>query len=330
MRSLVVVGDSLLDRDVDGQARRLAPDVPAPVLDEESSVDRPGGAALAALLAAGHGFQVTLVTALANDPAAARLAELLAAAGVDVHALPAPGRTPEKIRLRGSGQVLLRLDRGGAGAGAPAPVDPHDPALGLIQNAAAVLASDYGRGLLREERLRAALAGASAPVVWDPHLRGPAPVWGVRLVTPNETELRALAESDVAGPRLPAAAQGAAWLRQRWGVGAVAVTMGGDGALLCHAGPTPLVVPAPVRATGDSCGAGDQFAAAAAVALASGALVGEAVRYAVTEASEYVCRGGPASVAGSCPTSWAGPPANSVPLPGTARKESDRCRQPSW
>jgi rfaE bifunctional protein nucleotidyltransferase chain/domain/rfaE bifunctional protein kinase chain/domain len=292
----VVVGDSLLDRDVDGAVRRLAPDAPAPVLDEESSVDRPGGAALAALLAVGHGYQVSLVTALAEDEGGARLAELLAAAGVTVHPLRAPGRTPEKIRLRGSGQVLLRLDRGGHGAGTPAPPRPTDPALAAIRAAAVVLASDYGRGLLREERLRVALADGPAPVVWDPHQRGPAAVRNTRLVTPNETELRTLAGVGPDGPRLSTAARGAALLRDRWRAGAVAVTMGRDGALLCHAGPTPLVVPAPVRAEGDSCGAGDRFAATAAIALAGGALVSEAVQCAVAESAAYVSSGGPATV----------------------------------
>jgi rfaE bifunctional protein nucleotidyltransferase chain/domain len=117
-----------------------------------------------------------------------------------------------------------------------------------------------------------------------------------RLVTPNEAELRTLAGLGSDGPRLALAARGAERLRQRWRAGAVAVTMGGDGALLSHAGPTPLVVPAPVRADGDSCGAGDQFAAAAATALAEGALVSEAVQSAVAEAAAYVCSGGPASV----------------------------------
>jgi D-beta-D-heptose 7-phosphate kinase / D-beta-D-heptose 1-phosphate adenosyltransferase len=296
MRSLVVVGDSLLDRDVDGEVRRLAPDAPAPVLAEKSSVDRPGGAALAALLAVGHGYEVSLVTALADDEGGARLAELLAAAGVTVYPLRAPGRTPEKIRLRGSGQVLLRLDRGGEGPGRPAPVGPHDAALDAIRSASVVLANDYGRGLLREEHLREALSEGSAPLVWDPHRRGPGAVPNARLVTPNEAELRELAGVGSDGPRLAVAARGAERLRHRWRAGAVAVTMGRDGALLCHAGPTPLVVPAPIRAQGDACGAGDRFAAAAAMALADGALVSEAVQSAVAEAAAYVACGGPASV----------------------------------
>ncbi len=288
-RLLVVVGDTLLDRDVEGSVKRVAPDAPAPVLDEETVTDRPGGAGLAALLAAGHGYDVALVTALADDTGGARLSELLTAAGIEVYALPLPGATPEKVRLRADGQVLLRLDRGGASA---APGEPSDAVLAVLRDASAILVSDYGRGVARQPRLRAAIEAARAPVVWDPHPNGPAPVPGVRLVTPNVAEVRTLAGDAGGGSTLSVAQRAGHQLRQRWRAGAIAVTVGGGGAVLCHSGPTPLVVPAPQVSDGDTCGAGDRFAASAAVALADGALVSEAVQAAVASASAYVASGG--------------------------------------
>ncbi|GAB3803646.1 hypothetical protein GCM10027605_25920 [Micromonospora zhanjiangensis] len=172
---IVVVGDTLLDRDVEGVVNRLCPDSPVPVLDELDGTDRPGGAGLAALFAVDQGFDVALVTALADDAGGARLSNLLTAAGVQVFALPLPGATPEKVRLRTRGRVLLRHDRGGA-AGPPG--EPGDAVLELLADAAAVLVSDYGRGIAQQPTLRAALAAGSAPIVWDPHPRGPAPVPG--------------------------------------------------------------------------------------------------------------------------------------------------------
>ncbi|MEH0939139.1 PfkB family carbohydrate kinase [Micromonospora psammae] len=289
---LVVVGDTLLDRDVEGVVNRLCPDSPVPVLDETDHADRPGGAGLAAVFAAAQGAEVALVTALADDAGGARLTALLTAAGVQVYALPLLGATPEKIRLRARGRVLLRHDRGGSAA---EPGPPHEAVLRLIAGASAVLVSDYGRGVARQPALRAALAATRAPVVWDPHPRGPAAVPGITLATPNEAEVRELTEVPPGGPRLAAAARGAQGLRERWRAGAVAVTLGGDGALLCHAGATPLVVSAPVSAEGDTCGAGDRFASAAGIALARGALVSEAVQEAVAEASAYVAGGGVAT-----------------------------------
>ncbi|MFJ6197716.1 PfkB family carbohydrate kinase [Micromonospora sp. NPDC092111] len=300
---LVVIGDTLLDRDVEGVVNRLCPDSPVPVLDETAHADRPGGAGLAAVFAAAQGAEVALVTALADDAGGARLSSLLTAAGVQVYGLPLAGTTPEKIRLRARGRVLLRHDRGGTAA---EPGPPAEAVLRLIARASAVLVSDYGRGVARQPALRAALAATRAPVVWDPHPRGPAAVPGVQLATPNESEARELAKVPPGGSRLAVAAKGAQGLRDRWRAGAVAVTLGGDGALLCHAGATPLVVSAPANAEGDTCGAGDRFASAASLALARGALVSEAVQEAVAEASAYVAGGG---VAAALPPPVRTPPA---------------------
>jgi D-beta-D-heptose 7-phosphate kinase/D-beta-D-heptose 1-phosphate adenosyltransferase len=286
---LVIVGDTLLDRDVEGTVRRIAPDAPAPVLDQEQVTDRPGGAGLAALLAVGHGYDIALVTALADDAGGARLNELLTAAGVAVYALPLPGATPEKIRLRARGQVLLRLDRGGP---PQPPGEAPEAVLEVLRDASAILVGDYGRGVARQPQLRAALQAAKVPVVWDPHPNGPSPVPNVRLVTPNLGEVLALSGDAGGGSTLTVAQRGGQLLRQRWRAGAIAVTCGADGAVLCHSGPTPLVIPAPSPAEGDTCGAGDRFAVAAALALASGSLVSEAVQEAVAAATAYVAAGG--------------------------------------
>src|SRR4029453_5495743 len=122
---LVVVGDALLDRDLEGRAGRLAPGAPVPVVDDPAERRRPGGAALAATLAArADGRAVVLVTALADDEAGTALRELLALAGVEVVDLGLAGRTPEKIRVRADGHSLLRLDR----ATRPGGVGPLGPA----------------------------------------------------------------------------------------------------------------------------------------------------------------------------------------------------------
>ncbi|MDT3400814.1 D-glycero-beta-D-manno-heptose 1-phosphate adenylyltransferase, partial [Streptomyces sp. B1866] len=73
----------------------------------------------------------------------------------------------------------------------------------------------------------------------------------------------------------------------------VAVTLGPRGALLTRAGgDDPMYLPAPHRAAGDPCGAGDCFAAVAAAALADGALPEEAVGRAVAEAADFVAADG--------------------------------------
>lgn len=289
---LVVVGDALLDADLMGRAGRLMPEAPVPVLSELEEVRRPGGAALAAALAARDAAaDVVLVTALAADPEAEELASLVARCGVRLVAVAQDGSTPVKRRVRSKGQSLLRLDSGESGAVGTVP----DEAIGAIRSAGAVLVSDYGRGLVADIDVRSALAEVArrVPVVWDPHPRGPAPVPGVRLVSPNADE--AAHFSEVPGSGLAAVSRQAAALVDRWQAHAVAVTLGSRGALLSRGESSPSVVPAPsVRAT-DTCGAGDRFASAAAVALASGCVTLEAVHDAVRAAADFVAAGGASS-----------------------------------
>jgi D-beta-D-heptose 7-phosphate kinase/D-beta-D-heptose 1-phosphate adenosyltransferase len=290
---LLVVGDALLDRDVDGTVERLSPDAPVPVLDERSSRARPGGAALAALLAGGDGHAVTLVTALGDDPAGRELRELLARAGVDLVDVGLDGRTPEKIRLRAEDRPLLRVDRGG---GAPRPA--RAAARAALAAGDAILVADYGRGMASLDGVRDAVATAAAagrPVVWDPHPRGPAPVPGVTLATPNAAEARRFAGL-AAADDLHGAIACAETLVARWGAGHVCVTCGALGAVLAGGDRPAAVLPAAPAPGGDPCGAGDRFAATATAFLADGALPSEAVAGAVAAASAFVANGGAATV----------------------------------
>jgi rfaE bifunctional protein nucleotidyltransferase chain/domain/rfaE bifunctional protein kinase chain/domain len=265
---------------------RLCPDAPVPVVDAPQRRTRPGGAALAAVLAARRGPAV-LVTALGDDDAGRELAGLLDSAGVELVDVSSDGATPEKVRVTTGGRPLLRLDHGGP-PGRPGPLTVA--ACQALQEASAVLVSDYGRGLTGDGVLRRLLIELTAgrrPVVWDPHPKGAEPVPGVRLATPNRAEARYFAPG-VEGDGLAALAARAATLGRRWQAAAIAVTLGAEGAMLWDGDGVPLAVPAtPVRG-GDPCGAGDCFAATVTACLAAGALPSEAVTEAVAAASAFV------------------------------------------
>lgn len=287
MTRLVVVGDALLDIDLVGRAGRLMPEAPVPVLDDLREVRRPGGAGLAAALAAGDGAEVVLVAPVPDDAEGELLRVALAAAGVELVALRQEGTTTVKRRVRAGGQSLLRLDSGEPGAIGELPA----AARSALASADAVLVADYGRGLSAHRHTRDVLAGLPRriPLVWDPHPRGADPVPGVRLATPNE------AEAAAAGPGLAALSRRAAELVGSWRVDAVAITLGARGALLSRGESSPSVLPAPRVTAVDTCGAGDRFASAAALALGSGAVTLEAVHHAVQSAAAYVAAGGSAS-----------------------------------
>ena len=297
-RPVVVIGDALLDVDVEGTVDRLCPDAPAPVLTVTSDVARPGGAGLAAALVAGRGVPVRLVTALEADEAGERLRGLLDGA-LTLVAGPATGGTVVKCRWRAGGRSLLRTDRGVGRPDEGFGTDIADALDGALSGAGAVLVSDYGRGVAADPAVRAALARAATrrvPVVWDPHPRGARPVAGATVVTPNLAEARDAAGVDVPGSGANAALALGADLVARWDVRAVAVTLGGRGAVVRHRHGACAAAPAPAVAETDPCGAGDHFAGGVAARLAAGATVDEAVADAVAGAAEFVARGGGAAV----------------------------------
>ncbi|MCW2661447.1 MAG: hypothetical protein JWP83_2599 [Mycobacterium sp.] len=294
-KPLVIIGDSILDIDVLGSATRLSPEAPVPVVDAERLVQRPGGAGLAAVLAARTETGVALITGIADDDAGRRLRGLLAAAGVTVLALPMTGTTVTKTRIRARGQSMLRLDRGdGAPVNHRLPVEVGE----TLAGARAICVADYGAGLTALPAVRQALTEAASrvPVVWDPHPRGAPPVPGCALVTPNDEEARHFC-GDVAG-------DAAEVLLRKWGAGAVCVTRGARGARVHgrRLGAHHVGIPAGAAAgAADVCGAGDRFAVAAAVALGAGADPVAAVEAAVADAARFVAAGGAAAVSTPVP-----------------------------
>jgi D-beta-D-heptose 7-phosphate kinase/D-beta-D-heptose 1-phosphate adenosyltransferase len=295
---LCVVGDALLDVDWNGTVDRVCRDAPAVVLDTPDERVRPGGAALAAVLAAGSGAEVVLVTALSEDADGQRLADLLERAGVGIVDLGLVGPTPVKLRLRAGDHSIARVDKGCSPTVPPGRWSASAKA--AIAKADALLVSDYGRGVAALPEVASAVASFPGPTVWDPHREGPLPPVATTLTTPNHVEAHHI--SGGAGPppdRLPDVVCLARKVAARLGCRTV-VTAGPLGAVVADGGSAPTVVPAaPVH--GDPCGAGDRFAVSAVLALAGGASVVAAVERAVADAGAFVAGGNEAGMPAGAP-----------------------------
>ncbi len=284
---IAVVGDTLLDVDVSGTSERLSPDAPVPVVDVTTDDRRAGGAGLVATMLARDGHDVTLVTVLSDDGRAQEIRDLLP--DVTIVEGPSGAPTPVKTRVRVVDHALVRIDEGCATPPVP---DVTDAMTAVLDTVDAVVVADYGRGVASAEAMRTALTATASriPVVWDPHPKGAAPVRGVAVATPNASEARRF--TDLSGEGVPFATVAAATLVERWGAGAVAVTLGDRGAIVADDRSGSRFVPAPSVTAGDPCGAGDRLAAGVAVALASGLDVADAVTAGVEAASEYLAAGG--------------------------------------
>ncbi|WP_430647333.1 PfkB family carbohydrate kinase [Agromyces sp. GXS1127] len=302
---IVVVGDTLLDVDLAGGATRLAPDGPVPVVDVTSRRERAGGAGLVAALLAADGVEATLATALSRDAGGDRIRRALG--GIRVAAAELAGPTPTKTRLHASGHPVARIDEG---CGTIPPIRRVGPVVDAIAAADVVIASDYGRGLLGEPEVRAALAESarSKPIVWDPHPRGADPVEGCAVVTPNRSEAAGFAgrRIDDAESALVAAAA----LRLRWGSGCVVLTLDADGAAAVLDDATSHLVAAQPIEVLDACGAGDRFSSAVGLALARRSTMSEAIASGVRASGDFLAAGGVAAL--PAPTAAARRPLQAV------------------
>ncbi len=286
MTSVAVVGDLIVDRDVIGHVGRVAPDAPVPVVEQPAERMRPGGAGLAASLAAA-GADVVLLTA-AGDADIDRLAvERLRALGVTVHAARRAAPIPQKIRVRTDDHVMLRVDRGVRASS----VDSFPiAALDELERRDAILVSDYGGEVARSIDRDLLHPHTRRPLVWDPHRIGAEPVAGA-VVTPNLAEAVAWAGTGVERDTVATASRAAAVLTDRWNPTAQCITLGRDGALVVEDAHRSLVRGAGAGPVTDACGAGDRFAATLTLGLAAGLRVIDATEIAVEEATAFVRNG---------------------------------------
>ncbi|MCA9244038.1 MAG: bifunctional heptose 7-phosphate kinase/heptose 1-phosphate adenyltransferase [Phycisphaerales bacterium] len=281
----LLVGDFMLDRYVFGDAERISPEAPVPVLRVIERQDRVGGAGSVALNIQSLGGTAVCCGMIGDDAFGRRVSALLAEAGADTTGLLITDDRPTitKTRLVGLAehrhrQQILRVDDERVG-----PLIGPDRrkliefAQKAIERVDVVCLEDYGKGALAPDVCRAIIDAARAagkPVLVDPARQaGWEKYTGAMTLTPNRAELeigagRSLEDDEIA----PAAAE----LAKALELSAMCVTLGRDGAVLV--GPDGGVerFPTRPRAVYDNTGAGDAVLAMMAMAIAAGGSLREA------------------------------------------------------
>lgn len=112
-RSVLVVGDAMLDEWRFADSERLCREAPAPVLTLRERIVAAGGAANTAVNLTALGARAALVAPVGADGPGDELRDCLDRAGVWDRTVTEPGRrTPVKRRLLAADQILLREDEG--------------------------------------------------------------------------------------------------------------------------------------------------------------------------------------------------------------------------
>lgn len=285
---ILLAGDLILDRYVYGDAERISPEAPVPVLRRRHVEERVGGAGSVAAHLREWGIEVTCCGVLGTDDAGCRVRALLQAQGIETHAIHALTGRPTTTKTRYIGlaqhrhrQQLMRVDEELTTPLSPADADRLGRvAVEAVLNADVVCIEDYDKGLLTTafcRRLIDAARKAGRPVLVDPaRLDSYERYRGATLLTPNRSEFQYVAGIDYLDvDRLEAQAHA---LVERFDLEGLLVTLDRDGCLLATKGDEPHRFATRPRAVYDNTGAGDAVLAMLAAARSAGASWEEAAR----------------------------------------------------
>ena len=276
--NVLVVGDVMLDRYWFGEASRVSPEAPVPVVRINDTDNRPGGAANVAFNLACLGAGVRLVGSAGSDEAGTILVSRLHEANVvgDIH-VDETATTTAKLRVVSRNQQLLRLDFENPVSRAAADAIA-DKAAAALSWAGIVVLSDYAKGALQHtEKIIAACRRHGVPVLVDPKGDDFARYAGATLLTPNEGEFARVVGGFDDDEDLE---EKAARLCTDLGLDALLITRGERGICIVESGGRTQHLAAEVREVFDVTGAGDTVIATVAAALGAGLTVGTAAELA--------------------------------------------------
>lgn len=280
-KKIVLLGDLMLDRYLYGNAERLSPEAPVPVLHyhhEESSL---GGAGRVAAGITALGGECRMISLIGDDLAGREVCRQLTDCHTDISGVITLASRPtiSKVRLIGMAQhrhpqPMMRVDYEDA---SPIDTELENRVLDLLEkslaDADALCIEDYNKGLVTENVCRKAIAMArkrGLPVLVDP---GPiadfSKYTGASALKPNRPETARASKLPVDDPTQYQAA--AEWLLENLQLEAATITLDKHGVYLASRDGRRQWIRSRERKVYDVTGAGDMFLAALSLARAAGA-----------------------------------------------------------
>jgi rfaE bifunctional protein kinase chain/domain len=297
--AILVIGDLMIDHYIWGDATRLSPEAPVPIVNVKNESTTLGGAANVAQNLVALGAKATLGGLIGEDAYGLRLIEILQSEGIATGAILKDINRPTTVKTRvvaGSHQ-LVRVDR-----------EITDPVLSeledelvnqldhYINEADIVLFSDYGKGLFSEDltqRLIKLAKTKEKKVIIDPKGLNYEKYKGAFIIKPNRKELAEAAKTERIR-NIDDLQKASKVIFKQTGVDYLIVTLSEEGMVILDELTYKLL---PVKATAvfDVTGAGDTVLATIAYFMASGLTIEESCELANHAAAIVIRRVGSAT-----------------------------------
>ena len=274
-RKVLLVGDVMLDEYLEGDADRISPEAPIPIVKVAESRLLLGGAGNVARNIATLGGKPHLVGIRGVDAKGEVLQGILGTEGVDSSIIALRDRpTTLKTRVIARNQQMLRIDHEES-----APLSQHDTAAileavkAVIDDFPVLVVSDYGKGVVTRDLMRGLFslrdASASRPrILVDPKTPNYPLYEGAYILTPNTKETSEAANLP-AGSQEEILAAGKAILAKLRSEHLL-TTLGAKGMALFVSANEVWHIPTAARKVFDVTGAGDTVMATLALCLAAG------------------------------------------------------------
>lgn len=272
---VLIIGDVMVDEYLTGDADRISPEAPVPVVRVEQEKHLVGGAGNVARNIRALGGQVALVGVRGSDAAGHKLEHCLHEDRVVFSLLSLENRpTTIKTRILARQQQVLRFDKEDS---SPLPEADIEALLGLaaehLPDCGAVVVSDYGKGLVSASlmsglRKLIEQSGRQVPVLVDPKPVNFACYKGVTIMTPNTKETGESVHMPVKTQEEILKA-GQAILREL-GCPHLVTTLGSRGMAVFESPDRVWHIPTTARQVFDVTGAGDTVIAVLALGFAAG------------------------------------------------------------
>lgn len=295
-KTVLVIGDVMLDRYLMGSVNRISPEAPVPVVLLNQAEDRAGGAANVAANLKGLGLNTQIIGCIGNDATGNMLKTIIADAGIETaHVMTSSLRpTVSKTRVMSGNQQIVRIDDESAAAFTPEENKQllSNVAQALSEQPAIVILSDYAKGVLSDATCKAIIQQCkllNIPVIADPKGRDYSKYHGASALTPNKKET---AEAcNVAIHETETLLQAAQALKEQLDLDFLAVTRGEEGISVIDTQGVQHI-PATAKQVFDVSGAGDTVIATLAAGLVHGLNAHDALQLANIAAGVVVAKVG--------------------------------------
>ena len=276
-KTILIIGDLMLDEFIWGKVRRISPEAPVPVVEVTEETYRLGGSGnVAANIRALDGTPIP-IGVIGQDSVGDQVVNLMHQSDIDISGLVRNNRpTTVKTRIIAHSQQVVRADRE-----SKQPVSSDVTAevvtrfLRHLPSASAVIVSDYNKGVVSAKVLSGILPqarSAAVPVFVDPKIEHADYYRPITIITPNQREAELLTGTSISDEA--SLEQAGHKLLEKFGCDYALITRGEDGMSLFNA-VNSHHLPTFAREVFDVTGAGDTVIATLCLAYAAGASIEE-------------------------------------------------------